>query len=133
MLDGLDDTGRNRALDALAATVAAHASSDGITFASGAWLTRADAERVSPARGDDPPLPGPELFYPPVDSGREPSTLTDREFFKATCPRPGGGPAGHHRQRRHRHHPVGRDRFSAAGVHGPETLLFLFPECLQIR
>jgi hypothetical protein len=58
MLDGLDDTGRNRALDTLAATVAAHASSDGITFASGAWLIRADAERVPPGRGDDPPLPG---------------------------------------------------------------------------
>jgi len=42
MLDGLDDTGRNRALDALAATVTAHASSDGITFASGAWLIRAE-------------------------------------------------------------------------------------------
>ena len=131
MLDGLDDTGRNRALDALAATVAAHASSDGITFASGAWLTRADAERVSPGRGDDPPLLGPELFYPPVDSGREPSTLTDREFFKAIFPTwrtcRTSSPAGH------RHHPVGRDRFSAAGIHGPETLLFLFPECLQIR
>lgn len=41
MLDGLDDTGRERALDALSATVTAHASSDGITFASGAWLIRA--------------------------------------------------------------------------------------------
>jgi hypothetical protein len=35
MLDGLDDTGRKRALDALRATVTAHASSDGITFAPG--------------------------------------------------------------------------------------------------
>ena len=35
MLDGLDGTGRNRALDALSATVAAHAGSGGITFASG--------------------------------------------------------------------------------------------------
>jgi len=42
MLEGLDDTGRNRALDALAATITAHASSDGITFASGAWLIRAE-------------------------------------------------------------------------------------------
>lgn len=42
MLDGLDDTGRNRALDALAATITAHASNDGITFASGAWLIRAE-------------------------------------------------------------------------------------------
>jgi SAM-dependent methyltransferase len=41
MLDGLDDAGRERALDALTATVTAHASSDGITFASGAWLIRA--------------------------------------------------------------------------------------------
>ena len=41
MLNGLDDTGRKRALDALSATVTAHASSDGITFASGAWLIRA--------------------------------------------------------------------------------------------
>jgi SAM-dependent methyltransferase len=41
MLDGLDDTGRERALDALRDTVTAHASSGGITFASGAWLIRA--------------------------------------------------------------------------------------------
>ena len=41
MLDGLDDAGRERALGALTATVTAHASSDGITFASGAWLIRA--------------------------------------------------------------------------------------------
>jgi SAM-dependent methyltransferase len=41
MLDGLDDTARKRALDALRATVTAHAGSDGITFASGAWLIRA--------------------------------------------------------------------------------------------
>ena len=41
MLDGLDATGRERALDALTATVAAHASADGITFASAAWLIRA--------------------------------------------------------------------------------------------
>jgi SAM-dependent methyltransferase len=42
MLDGLHDTGRKGALDALSATVTAHASSDGITFASGAWLIRAE-------------------------------------------------------------------------------------------
>ena len=41
MLDGLDSTARKRALDALSATVTAHAGSDGITFASGAWLIRA--------------------------------------------------------------------------------------------
>ena len=41
MLDGLDDTGRKRALDALSATVTAHAGSDGVTFAAGAWLIRA--------------------------------------------------------------------------------------------
>ena len=41
MLDGLDDTGRNRALGALSATLTAHAGSDGVTFASGAWLIRA--------------------------------------------------------------------------------------------
>jgi hypothetical protein len=38
---GLDETGRERALDALPDTVTAHASSGGITFASGAWLIRA--------------------------------------------------------------------------------------------
>jgi len=41
MLDGLDGTGRERALDALTATLAAHAGPDGITFASAAWLIRA--------------------------------------------------------------------------------------------
>ena len=41
MLDGLDDTGRKRALDALSATVTAHAGGDGVTFAAGAWLIRA--------------------------------------------------------------------------------------------
>jgi SAM-dependent methyltransferase len=41
MLDGLDDTGRERALNALRATVTAHAGTDGITFASAAWLIRA--------------------------------------------------------------------------------------------
>jgi hypothetical protein len=48
MLDGLDDTGRKRALDALSATVTAHAGSDGVTFASGAWLIRP----VRATRGD---------------------------------------------------------------------------------
>ena len=41
MLDGLDDTGRKRALDALSATVTALAGSDGVAFAAGAWLIRA--------------------------------------------------------------------------------------------
>ena len=41
MLDGLDDTGRERALNALTATLTAHAGTDGITFASGAWLIHA--------------------------------------------------------------------------------------------
>jgi SAM-dependent methyltransferase len=41
MLDGLDATERDRALDALTATVTAHAGPDGITFASAAWLIRA--------------------------------------------------------------------------------------------
>ena len=41
MLDGLDATGRKRALGALSATVTAHAGSDGVTFASAAWLIRA--------------------------------------------------------------------------------------------
>lgn len=47
MLDGLDATGRERALDALTATVTAHAGPDGITFASAAWLIPA----VRPAAG----------------------------------------------------------------------------------
>jgi SAM-dependent methyltransferase len=47
MLDGLDGPGRERALDALTATVAAHAGADGITLASAAWLIRA----VRPAGG----------------------------------------------------------------------------------
>jgi SAM-dependent methyltransferase len=41
MLNGLDQTGRDRALDALRALVTAHASSDRITFGSAAWLIRA--------------------------------------------------------------------------------------------
>ena len=41
MLDGLDDTWRQHALDALSATLTAQAGSDGITFASGTWLIRA--------------------------------------------------------------------------------------------
>lgn len=41
MLDGLDDTGRKRALDALSATVTAHAGRNGVTFTAGAWLIRA--------------------------------------------------------------------------------------------
>jgi len=49
MLDGVDDTGRQHALDALSATLAAHAGSDGITFASGAWLIRAARTSEGPA------------------------------------------------------------------------------------
>lgn len=41
MLEGLDETGRTRALDALRATVAAHETSDGVLFDSAAWLIRA--------------------------------------------------------------------------------------------
>jgi SAM-dependent methyltransferase len=41
MLDGLDQAGRERAFDALSATVTAHGGSDGITFASAAWLIHA--------------------------------------------------------------------------------------------
>ncbi|HTQ90026.1 MAG TPA: methyltransferase domain-containing protein [Streptosporangiaceae bacterium] len=41
MLDGLDATGRERALDALTATVTAHVGADGVAFASAAWLIRA--------------------------------------------------------------------------------------------
>ena len=41
MLDGLDDTARASAVDALRATVAAHETADGVLFRSGAWLTSA--------------------------------------------------------------------------------------------
>ena len=41
MLEGLDQTGRDRALDALRATLAAHETTDGVLYESAAWLIRA--------------------------------------------------------------------------------------------
>jgi SAM-dependent methyltransferase len=41
MLEGLDDGGRGRALDALRATVAAHATADGVLYGSAAWTITA--------------------------------------------------------------------------------------------
>ena len=41
MLDGLDTTGRTRALDALRRTLAAHATGDGVTYHSAAWIIEA--------------------------------------------------------------------------------------------
>jgi hypothetical protein len=41
MLDGLDETDRQRALAALESTLTAHAGRDGVTFHSGAWLIEA--------------------------------------------------------------------------------------------
>jgi SAM-dependent methyltransferase len=41
MLEGLDENRRDQALGALRATVTAHATADGVTYNSGAWLTRA--------------------------------------------------------------------------------------------
>lgn len=41
MLEGLDGSRRTRALGALRATVAAHATADGVVYDSGAWLVRA--------------------------------------------------------------------------------------------
>ena len=41
MLDGLDDTGRARAMDRLPATMAAHETSDGVVFGSAAWTIKA--------------------------------------------------------------------------------------------
>lgn len=41
MLDGLDDDGRTRAIDDLRATMAAHATPDGVLFDSAAWLIHA--------------------------------------------------------------------------------------------
>jgi ubiquinone/menaquinone biosynthesis C-methylase UbiE len=41
MLDGLDAAGRERALEALKATLSAHADTNGVTFDSGTWLIRA--------------------------------------------------------------------------------------------
>jgi hypothetical protein len=41
MLDGLDETGRAVALDALRATTDAHQTAHGVTFASATWITTA--------------------------------------------------------------------------------------------
>jgi SAM-dependent methyltransferase len=41
MLDGLDGAGRARALDGLRATIAAHQTSDGVTYDSAVWIIRA--------------------------------------------------------------------------------------------
>jgi SAM-dependent methyltransferase len=41
MLEGLDDTGRAHAVDALRTTMAAHETSDGVVFGSAAWTIRA--------------------------------------------------------------------------------------------
>lgn len=41
MLEGLDDAGRARALEALHASTAAHAGADGVIYGSGAWTIRA--------------------------------------------------------------------------------------------
>jgi hypothetical protein len=41
MLQGLDEAGRGRAVDALHATMADHATADGVVFKSGAWITQA--------------------------------------------------------------------------------------------
>jgi SAM-dependent methyltransferase len=40
MLEGLDDTGRARAIDALHATMAAHETPDGVLFDSAAWIIK---------------------------------------------------------------------------------------------
>jgi SAM-dependent methyltransferase len=44
MLEGLDDTGRARAVEGLRATMAAHETTDGVVFGSGAWLIQATRE-----------------------------------------------------------------------------------------
>ena len=41
MLEGLDDAGRARAIDALHATMTAHETPDGVFFESAAWITQA--------------------------------------------------------------------------------------------
>jgi hypothetical protein len=41
MLEGLDDAGRTRAVNALHATMAAHETADGVLFGSAAWTIRA--------------------------------------------------------------------------------------------
>jgi SAM-dependent methyltransferase len=43
MLEGLDERGRQRALDDLRATLAAHATPDGVVLGSAAWIIRATA------------------------------------------------------------------------------------------
>ncbi|HWS46038.1 MAG TPA: methyltransferase domain-containing protein [Acidimicrobiia bacterium] len=41
MLEGLDDTGREQAVDALRATLARHQATDGVAFGSAAWIAHA--------------------------------------------------------------------------------------------
>ncbi len=41
MLEGLDESGRRRALDDLRTTVAAHTTGEGVVFGSAAWIIRA--------------------------------------------------------------------------------------------
>jgi SAM-dependent methyltransferase len=41
MLEGLDESGRRRALDDLRATIAAHTTSEGVVFGSAAWIIHA--------------------------------------------------------------------------------------------
>jgi SAM-dependent methyltransferase len=41
MLDGLDDDARNRALDALRTSIAAHTEEDGVVYASATWIIQA--------------------------------------------------------------------------------------------
>jgi hypothetical protein len=45
MLEGLDETGRARARDALCATMLAHNTPDGVLFDSAAWLVTATRRR----------------------------------------------------------------------------------------
>jgi SAM-dependent methyltransferase len=51
MLEGLDATGRERALGALRDSLAAHESADGVTYGSASWLVTARRGRVSSAPG----------------------------------------------------------------------------------
>ena len=41
MLDGLDDDGRNRALEALRRSIAAHTEETGVLYASATWIIQA--------------------------------------------------------------------------------------------
>ena len=43
MLEGLDDDGRSRALDALRTSIAAHTEDHGVTFGSATWIVQAQA------------------------------------------------------------------------------------------